>query len=38
MELLSAETRRLAVVYERKLAALEALKKSLLQRAFAGEL
>jgi hypothetical protein len=38
MESLSAETRRLAGVYERKLAALEAFKSSLLQRAFAGEL
>jgi type I restriction enzyme S subunit len=38
LETLSAETQRLAGVYERKLAALEALKKSLLQRAFAGEL
>lgn len=35
---LSAETTRLAGIYERKLAALEALKKSLLHRAFAGEL
>ncbi len=35
---LSAESRRLAVIYERKLAALEALKKSLLHCAFAGEL
>ena len=35
---LSAETQRLARVYERKLAALEALKKSLLHQAFTGEL
>ena len=35
---LSAESQRLAVIYERKLAALEALKKSLLHCAFAGEL
>jgi type I restriction enzyme S subunit len=33
-----AETQRLAAIYERKLAALEALKKSLLHQAFAGEL
>jgi type I restriction enzyme S subunit len=32
------ETQRLARVYERKLAALEALKKSLLHQAFTGEL
>jgi type I restriction enzyme S subunit len=32
------ETQRLAAIYERKLAALEELKKSLLQRAFNGEL
>jgi type I restriction enzyme S subunit len=35
---LFAETQHLAGIYERKLAALEALKKSLLHRAFAGEL
>lgn len=35
---LSAETRRLTAIYERKLAALGALKKSLLNQAFAGEL
>jgi type I restriction enzyme S subunit len=35
---LSAETQRLAAIYEQKLAALEALKKSLLHQAFAGEL
>ena len=35
---LRTETRRLVGIYERKLTALEALKKSLLHRAFAGEL
>jgi type I restriction enzyme, S subunit len=35
---LSEETQRLANIYDRKLAALDALKKSLLHRAFAGEL
>src|ERR1700730_12313158 len=35
---LHEETHRLARLYERKLAALEALKKSLLRQAFAGEL
>jgi type I restriction enzyme S subunit len=35
---LKRETQRLVSIYERKLAALEALKKSLLHRAFAGEL
>jgi type I restriction enzyme, S subunit len=35
---LSEETQRLASIYERKLTALDALKKSLLYRAFAGEL
>jgi type I restriction enzyme S subunit len=35
---MSQETQRLASVYERKLAALEALKKSLLHQAFNGEL
>jgi type I restriction enzyme S subunit len=35
---LAAETQRLATIYERKLAALEALKKSLLHQAFSGEL
>jgi type I restriction enzyme, S subunit len=35
---LLAETQRLASVYERKLGALEALRKSLLHRAFNGEL
>lgn len=35
---LSTETQRLARIYEQKLAALEALKKSLLHQAFSGEL
>ena len=35
---LSSETQRLASLYEQKLAALEALKKSLLHQAFTGEL
>jgi type I restriction enzyme, S subunit len=35
---LEAETRRLAALYEQKLAALEALKKSLLHQAFTEEL
>jgi type I restriction enzyme S subunit len=38
LDALSAETQRLATLYERKLAALEALKKSLLHQAFTGEL
>jgi type I restriction enzyme, S subunit len=38
IELLSEETQRLASLYERKLAALEALKKSLLHQAFTGKL
>lgn len=38
LDRLRAETLRLAGIYERKLAALDALKKSLLHRAFAGEL
>jgi len=38
LESLSAETQSLASVYQRKLAALEALKKSLLHQAFNGEL
>ena len=38
VDTLRGETQRLASVYERKLAALDALKKSLLYRAFAGEL
>jgi type I restriction enzyme S subunit len=35
---LREETQRLAHLYERKHAALEALKKSLLHQAFTGEL
>jgi type I restriction enzyme S subunit len=38
LDALSAETQRLARLYERKHAALEALKKSLLHQAFTGEL
>lgn len=38
LDALSAETQRLAGLYERKQVALEALKKSLLHQAFAGEL
>ena len=38
MNALTEETQRLSRLYERKLAALEALKKALLHRAFAGEL
>jgi type I restriction enzyme S subunit len=38
LDAVSEETRRLESVYNRKLAALEALKKSLLHQAFAGEL
>jgi type I restriction enzyme, S subunit len=38
LDALSAETERLTGVYERKLAALEALKKSLLHQAFSGNL
>ena len=38
LELLRDETQRLASIYERKLAALEALKKSLLHQAFSGKL
>jgi type I restriction enzyme, S subunit len=35
---LHEDTQRLARLYERKLAALEALKKSLLHQAFTGQL
>ncbi len=35
---MSEETQRLARLYERKHAALEALEKSLLHQTFAGEL
>lgn len=38
IESVQEETRRLASIYERKVAALEGLKKSLLNRAFSGEL
>jgi type I restriction enzyme S subunit len=38
LDALSAETQRLAAIYEQKLAALEALKKSLLHQAFSGNL
>jgi type I restriction enzyme, S subunit len=38
LEGLQSETRRLATLYTRKLAALEALKKSLLHQAFSGKL
>ena len=38
LEALSEETQRLASIYLRKLAALEALKKSLLHEAFTGEM
>ena len=38
LDALSEETQRLACVYERKLAALASLKKSLLHQAFTGEL
>ena len=38
LDAILAETERLASLYERKLAALDALKKSLLHQAFIGEL
>ena len=38
LESMSTKTQRLASLYQRKLAALEALKKSLLHQAFSGEL
>jgi type I restriction enzyme S subunit len=38
LDALSEETQRLASIYEQKLAALEALKKSLLHHAFTGQL
>lgn len=38
IEALSEETQRLSAIYQQKLAALEALKKSLLHQAFSGEL
>jgi type I restriction enzyme S subunit len=37
-EELSAETQRLEAIYQQKLDALEALKKSLLHQAFSGHL
>ena len=38
LESLSEETQRLESLYQRKLAALDELKKSLLHRAFSGQL
>ena len=38
LDALSAETKKLEAIYKQKLAALEELKKSVLQKAFAGEL
>ena len=38
LDALSAETKRLEDVYQRKLAAQEEMRKSILQKAFAGEL
>jgi type I restriction enzyme S subunit len=38
VEALAEETQRLTRVYERKLAALDELKKTLLHKAFSGEL
>jgi hypothetical protein len=38
LDAMDAETQRLASLYERKIAALEALKKSLLHQAFSGTL
>lgn len=38
LDALSAETKKLESIYQRKLECLEELKKSLLQKAFAGEL
>ncbi len=38
LDLLSAETRRLESIYQRKIAALADLKKSLLHQAFSGAL
>jgi len=38
MDSVREETERLESIYQRKLAALEALKKSLLHQAFAGQL
>ncbi|MEN6623299.1 MAG: restriction endonuclease subunit S, partial [Smithella sp.] len=38
LDALSAETKRLEAIYQQKLAALDELKKSVLQKAFNGEL
>lgn len=38
LDALSSETTRLAAIYRQKIAALEALKKSLLHQAFSGAL
>jgi len=38
LEILTQETQRLAAIYQRKLAALDELKKSLLHQAFSGQL
>ncbi|MBL9008084.1 MAG: restriction endonuclease subunit S [Myxococcales bacterium] len=38
LDSMRAETQRLASIYEKKIAALDALKKALLRQAFAGEL
>lgn len=38
LKTISSQTQRLELIYQKKLAALEALKKSLLHRAFTGEL
>jgi type I restriction enzyme S subunit len=38
LDALREETQRLEAIYQQKLAALEALKKSLLHQAFSGQL
>jgi hypothetical protein len=38
LDILREETQRLAAIYQRKLAALDELKKSFLHQAFAGQL
>ena len=38
IDILSAETEKVALIYQKKLTALEELKKSILQKAFSGEL
>ena len=38
LDVLSAETKKLEAIYQQKLADLEELKKSILQKAFNGEL